>query len=116
MRVLIIGPGYVGSEAVRLLASQGRDVSTLSRRALSQTDLSEANIKPLLGDITNPESLKALPRNWDWVVNCVSSSKGGVGDYRSVYLEGTRNLIRWLAPNPPKKYVYTSSTGVYGQG
>jgi len=32
-----------------------------------------------------------------------------------VYLNGTRNLIEWLAPAPPKKFVYTSSTSVYGQ-
>ena len=36
-------------------------------------------------------------------------------DYRQVYLQGTRNLIEWLGPNPPKKFVYTSSTSVYGQ-
>ncbi len=30
-------------------------------------------------------------------------------------MPATRNLIEWLAPNPPKKFVYTSSTSVYGQ-
>jgi nucleoside-diphosphate-sugar epimerase len=32
-----------------------------------------------------------------------------------VYLEGMKNLVAWLAPSPLKKFVYTSSTGVYGQ-
>ena len=32
-----------------------------------------------------------------------------------MYLEGARNLIEWLSPDPPKKFVYTSSTSVYGQ-
>ena len=114
MRVLIIGPGYVGAEAARLLVSQGHAVFALSRTG-DRRGLRNAGVQNLTGDITNPESLKALPHNWDWVVNCVSSSKGGAEDYRSVFVEGTRNLIRWLAPNPPKKYVYTSSTGVYGQ-
>ena len=49
------------------------------------------------------------------MVNCVSSSKGGVEEYREVYLKGTRNLIEWLSTSPPKKFVYTSSTSVYGQ-
>jgi len=40
---------------------------------------------------------------------------GGAEDYRAVYLQGTRNLIEWLLAAPPKKFVYTSSTGVYGQ-
>ena len=36
-------------------------------------------------------------------------------DYRTVYLDGTRNLLNWLSKSPPQKFVYTSSTGVYGQ-
>jgi nucleoside-diphosphate-sugar epimerase len=56
-----------------------------------------------------------LPREWDWVVNCVASSGGGADEYRRVYLEGTRNLIEWLSPEPPRRFVYTSSTSVYGQ-
>jgi nucleoside-diphosphate-sugar epimerase len=68
-----------------------------------------------MADITRPDELAALPKQWDWVVNCVSSSGGGVGDYRAVYLQGTRNLLQWLRNTPPKKFVYTSSTSVYGQ-
>ena len=45
----------------------------------------------------------------------MSPPGGDAEDYRQVYLQGTRNLIEWLAPNPPKKFVYTSSTSVYGQ-
>jgi nucleoside-diphosphate-sugar epimerase len=45
----------------------------------------------------------------------VSSSRGGVEDYQNVYLLGMRNLIEWLSGTPPKKFVYTSSTSVYGQ-
>ena len=48
-------------------------------------------------------------------MNCVASGGGGAEEYRQVYLQGTRNLIEWLAPQPPKKFVYTSSTSVYGQ-
>ena len=71
-------------------------------------------IQPLIGDVTKPETLKKLPRDFDWVVNCVAAG-GGAENYREVYLQGTRNLIDWLAPSPPKKFVYTSSTSVYGQ-
>jgi nucleoside-diphosphate-sugar epimerase len=68
-----------------------------------------------MGDITNLQELRKLPGVYDWVVNCVSSSGGGAEDYRRVYLEGTRNLIDWLVATPLQKFVYTSSTGVYGQ-
>lgn len=114
MRVLIIGPGYVGTEAARLLASRGHDVSALSRSG-DCPGLRSAGVHSLTGDVMNPESLKVLPRDWDWIVNCVSSTRGSLKDYRSIYLEGTRNLLRWLQDRPPRTYVYTSSTGVYGQ-
>ena len=32
-----------------------------------------------------------------------------------MYFNGTRNLIDWLSATPPKRFVYTSSTSVYGQ-
>ena len=32
-----------------------------------------------------------------------------------IYLDGTRHLLQWLAASPPEKFVYTSSTSVYGQ-
>ena len=113
MRTLIIGCGYVGLPLGAELVKQGHEVFGLRRG--EGAELSAAGIFPLTGDITKPETLAALPNNFDWVVNCVSSSHGDVEDYRRVSLEGTRNLLAWLGASPPKKFVYTSSTSVYGQ-
>ena len=70
---------------------------------------------PRIADITQPETLAKLPSGFDWVVNCTASGGGNADDYRNIYLEGNRNLIAWLADSPPAKFVYTSSTSVYGQ-
>lgn len=115
MRVLIVGCGYVGLPLGVALAGQGHEVFGLRRSATGGEALVAAGIKPLMADITDPASLAALPGPFDWVVNCVSSTKGGVEEYRQIYLQGTRNLLAWLKTAPPKKYVYTSSTSVYGQ-
>jgi nucleoside-diphosphate-sugar epimerase len=115
MRVLIIGPGYVGMTLAAQLAQSGHEVFALSRTADRAEALSAVGVQALVGDITDPASLVALPTAFDWVVNCVSSTHGGVEDYQRVYLAGARNLIRWLAGSPLRKFVYTSSTGVYGQ-
>jgi len=114
MRVLIVGCGFVGLPLGVELIRLGHEVFGLRRNAAAETELKAAGIQPLFGDVTRPESLARLPREFDWVVNCVAAV-GGADDYRQVYLQGTRNLIEWLAPNPPKKFVYTSSTSVYGQ-
>lgn len=113
MRVLIIGCGYVGLPLGTELVKQGHEVFGLRRT--DSADLKAAGITPLIADITKPETLSALPKQFDWVVDCVASGGGDAEDYRKLYLQGTRNLIEWLAATPPKKFVYTSSTGVYGQ-
>jgi nucleoside-diphosphate-sugar epimerase len=115
MRVLIVGCGYVGLPLGLELVKQGHGVHGLRRSANSDAELRAAGIAPLHADITKPETLAGLPRDFDWVVNCAASGGGGVEEYRRLYLEGTHNLIEWLRASPPQKYVYTSSTSVYGQ-
>jgi len=115
MRVLIVGCGYVGLPLGVELVKQGHEVFGLRRSAGGEAEMTAAGLQPLIADITKPEELAKLPGPFDWVVNTVSSSKGGEEEYRQVYLQGTRNLIEWLAPTPLKKFVYTSSTSVYGQ-
>src|ERR1035441_5883982 len=115
MRVLIVGCGYVGLPLGAELVKQGHEVFGLRRSIGGGADFKSAGIKPLTGDITKAEQLAQLPGGYDWVVNCVSASGGGAEEYRDVYLQGTRNLIEWLGAAPPKKFVYTSSTSVYGQ-
>jgi nucleoside-diphosphate-sugar epimerase len=112
MRVLIVGCGYVGLPLGAGLVRQGHEVFGLRRSAAEE--LQAAGIKPLLADITQPESLKDLPRNFDWVVNCVAAG-GDAKNHRQIYLEGNRNLVTWLADSQLKKIIYTSSTSVYGQ-
>ncbi|HXG49352.1 MAG TPA: SDR family oxidoreductase [Methylomirabilota bacterium] len=115
MRTLIVGCGYVGLPLGLELARQGHEVFGLRRGAASDSALHEAGLIPLAVDITEPGQLETLPTPFDWVVNAVSSTRGGEDDYRRVYLEGTRLLIQRLAACPPKKYIHLSSTSVYGQ-
>jgi nucleoside-diphosphate-sugar epimerase len=114
MKCLIVGCGYVGLPLGMELVRLGHEVSGLRRSASAENELKAAGIQPRFGDATKPETLAKLPREFDWVVNCVAAG-GGAENYQRVYLQGTRNLIEWLSPNPPKKFVYTSSTSVYGQ-
>ncbi len=115
MRVLIVGCGYVGLPLGAALARQGHEVFGLRRNPAAAEELEAARLKPLFADITRPGDLEKLPRNFDWVVNCAAAGGGDVAAYRELYLAGNRNLIEWLRPTPPRRYVYTSSTGVYGQ-
>jgi len=115
MRVLIVGCGYVGLPLGAELVKRGHAVFGLRRTVEGAEELQAAGLTPLVGDVTRPETLRALPGPFDWVVNTVSSSKGGAEVYRAVYVDGTRHLIEWLTATPPRKFVHTSSTSVYAQ-
>lgn len=115
MRVLIVGCGYVGLPLGTTLAQQGHQVFGLRRTDRADALLRAAGIQPLHADVSQARTLADLPRSFDWVVNTVSSTHGGPEQYRRVYLDGTRHLLEWLASAPPARFVYTSSTGVYGQ-
>lgn len=115
MKILIIGCGYVGLPLGALLAARGHSVTGLRRSSEADAQLIEHSITPLHLDITDPAQVAKLPRDFDVVINLVSSSEGGVDEYRQVYLEGTKNVIRWLTNFTPRAYLYTSSTSVYAQ-
>jgi nucleoside-diphosphate-sugar epimerase len=115
MRVLIVGCGYIGLPLGGELVRQGHEVFGLRRNPEVKARLESAGISPLFGDITQPDDLIRLPSRYDWVVNCAASSGGSADEYRALYLQGTRNLLEWLSAAPPRKFVYTSSTSVYGQ-
>lgn len=114
-KCLVVGCGYVGLPLGKELVRLGHEVYGLRRSSLAEAELLAAGIRPLHADITQPETLANVPRDFDWVVNCAASGGGTADDYRKVYLEGNRNLITHLAGSPLKKFVYTSSTSVYAQ-
>jgi nucleoside-diphosphate-sugar epimerase len=118
-RVLIVGAGYVGLPLATELARRGYGVTGLRRTTTADTAMRAAGITPLHADITRAESLASLPNRFDCVVNCTATGGGSEADYRGLYLDGTRNLLAWLSPtfcqNSDARFVYTSSTGVYGQ-
>ena len=115
MRVLIIGCGYVGVPLGRSLASDGHEVFGLRRSSAADAELITAGIGPLHADITDLNQLQAITPRFDWVINLVSSTRGGPEEYSAVYLQGTRNILAWLRPHPPLRFIYTSSTSVYAQ-
>ena len=115
VRALIVGCGYVGLPLGQALVQAGHQVSGLRRSASSAEELQRAGLNPIIADITRRADLDKISGAFDWIINTVASSGGGVEDYRAVYLRGTCCLIDWLSARPPQKYIHTSSTSVYAQ-
>jgi nucleoside-diphosphate-sugar epimerase len=116
VRVLIVGCGYIGMPLGKTLVERGHSVVGIRRSPEAGAELRAVGIEPVQLDITRAEDLGRLAGPFDWIVNTVASRHGGgPEDYRQVYCQGTRNLLDWLVKQPPRKFVYTSSTSVYGQ-
>lgn len=115
MKVLIAGCGYLGTALGADLVVKGHEVYGLRRSVDKDDALVYSGVKPIHADICNASQLRNLPRDFDWVVNTCAPNTSDVTRYKEVYLEGTQQLVAWLKDCGIKKYVYTSSTDVYGQ-
>src|SRR5687767_8518471 len=108
MRVLVIGCGYVGLPLAEELVRRGHEVFAVRRT----DEPFPPGICGIVCDITQREQLKRLPAEVDSIINMVSSTKGGAEEYRAVYYEATREVLGRVGCT---KYIFTSSTSVYGQ-
>jgi nucleoside-diphosphate-sugar epimerase len=115
MRVLIVGCGYIGLPLGAELIKSGHEVWGIRRNEAGVGEMKSAGIQPLLLDISIASDLQKIPGRFDWVINTVAAGAGGVDAYRQTYLHGMRNLLDFFTPDPPRRLVYTSSTGVYSQ-
>ncbi|EMA33726.1 SDR family oxidoreductase [Haloarcula japonica] len=113
-RVAILGCGYVGIELGRQLHDD-HEVVGVRRSDDGIVAIEDAGFEAVRADVTDPESLSAVP-DADWLVFAASSGGRGAEAAREVYVEGLRTAIDhfWSRADPPERLVYTSSTGVYG--
>ena len=111
-RVAVLGCGYVGLELSRQLDAEviGVRRSEAGIRAVEGTGATAVQ-----ADVTDSDALEAVP-DPDVVVFAASSGGRGAEAAREVYVEGQRTALEHFGgrADPPDRYVYTSSTGVYG--
>jgi nucleoside-diphosphate-sugar epimerase len=63
-------------------------------------------------DLTSPAAVTAVHEAFEVVVQCASTGGGDADEYRRIYLEGARNLLRAF---PSARLIFSSSTSVYPQ-
>ena len=107
-RLLIVGCGDVGMRVLGLLGCRWR-VAALSSSPQRFALLRQAGAMPLAGNLDQPASLSRLAGWADLVLHLAPPAPLGKQDTR------TRNLLQALARKaPPRRIVYASTSGVYG--
>jgi nucleoside-diphosphate-sugar epimerase len=111
MTRLIIGCGYLGRRVASLWRARDERVFATTRSPGRAEELRQLGVEPVVGDVLDPDRLRGLPAA-DTVVFSVGFDRSAGRPMRDVYVGGLGNVLAALPP--PGRFVYVSSTGVYG--
>ncbi len=107
---LVVGCGYLGRRVAARWLEAGKRVAALTR---GNTALLAADgIDPIVGDILNPNSLNHLPLAGT-VLYAVGWDRSSGTSMSEVFLTGLNHVLDTLPRC--ERFIYVSSTGVYGQ-
>lgn len=113
-RILIIGGGgYAGLPLALRLKGEGNEVIPWVHSAESAAALAAQGFsKGVTGSVADDSIWEQAKSNFDVVIHCASSGRGGEAAYEEVFLQGAR-MMNERQPNARK--IFVSSTSVYGQ-
>lgn len=118
MRILVTGvTGLVGNLVARRLIGNHHQVRALLRNPRKLAQARETYGDSVMGDLTNPASLKAAVQGMDAVVHCaglVGTGHGSREQYTHINVEGTRSLVEAARAVGVRRFVFVSTVGVYG--
>ena len=109
IRVLVVGCGDVAMRAARLLAGRARLVG-LTRSADDVPKLRAHGFVPIVGDLDDLRTLRRLRAAPSAVMHFAPPPSEGRGDPRTGHLVAALSA----AGRIPQRFVYVSTSGVYG--
>jgi len=108
-RVVIVGCGDIGCRLGRVLTGQGRKVLATAKTTEKAVELTAQGFETIAGNFDYQEETPEIPLHGSQVYYLMPPQGGGKSDYRML------NFCRKLTPeNSPKRVVYLSTSGVYG--
>ena len=113
MHKLVIGCGYLGHRVAQQWQQAGDHVSVLTRSIQRADQLAKEGLHPLVGDLTDVNSLPEFPA-CETILYAVGYDRSSGASIQQVYVEGLKHCLDAL-PATSGRIIYISSTGVYGQ-
>jgi len=118
MKIFITGAtGFLGSNLVKILNEQGKEVTILLRKGSDHPFLRGLNINRVEGDITDLHSINKGIKGCTHVYHTagyLSYSKIDKNKLMEVNVKGTENVCKAALENDIKKLVHVSSTSAIG--
>ena len=114
MKIAVLGCGYVGAQFARLAKSQGHEILGVVRSEASRDRLRAEGLVAEAFDIQQGD-WALLPGAFDAVVYAASTGGGGPEAYALAYDVGVKRALAWAKCVGARKFIFTSSTGVYRQ-
>lgn len=114
-RNLIAGVGYVGFRVARQWHSDGYDVHAITRSSERAELFRSYNLRPIVLDLARPATPYAVLPHADVVLWAVGYDRVAGVARDQVWLTGLARLLDNL-PSAPQRFIYVSSTSVYGNG
>jgi NADH dehydrogenase len=110
--ILLTGAtGFIGPYVVHALRAEGRDVRALIRAGTDAGRLHAWGCETVVGDVTDPESLRRALEGCDTVVHLVAIIHGKPRDFERVMSQATRDLVAAAEEAGVKRFVLMSALG-----
>ena len=118
MKIFITGAtGYIGNLLALRLADEGNQVHALVRNPLKAANLRHPNIELFRGDINDVASIKRAMDGCEQVFHLAAFARMWARPsdvFYRVNVDGTKNVLQVALEMDISKFVYTSSTAVFG--
>jgi len=112
-KTLLIGCGYIGRPLALRLREAGHVISAWVYSTASAESLAFHRFRRIItGSVADPRLWDAVDEDYDFVIHCASSGRGGEVEYEEVFLKGAQMMC---AHQPRARKIFVSSTSVYGQ-
>jgi len=118
VKALVTGAsGFVGAALARTLLAAGWQVRALVRAGSDRRNLQALTLETVIGDLTDPPSLRRAVEGCDAVFHAAADYRLWVPNPQSMYyvnVDGTRNLLDAAHRAGVARIVYTSSVACVG--